>query len=477
MLNETNVIDKKPQPVETPSGHIVDGGELFNLCFNLYTGFPLLDKRRIFVDSLVPERARFLIVGGNRYIHPEDNEPIPVELIYETLKHGTGGIFCRRIDSNRLTDQQGEVICACALGENMMGRDVASAVLFETGCDHNARHEDFCHSFLATLQSFYRDLTRSRAVRNFLNDIESYRFLIEASTFKLAAKRFPTGVAPADEDLADSIFSRLIESDLAVKDSSLFDNRIKNFSINRFNLRDFEYILISFKVIPHTEIDSSEYGNLLHEMIHKIRNKLAALQSASSQLILEKDRSVNGDNLSLLEIIHNETDYINVILERVHTFARCKKLDYSLINLNELIKNSINRMIDKYDTSTYLNFTPEDESIEVSGDAELLDIAVTELLENAADSGGRINLTLGKSDKIVLTVNNSFSGDECKTLKSSKLDLTAPLAGLRPGKAGMGLAIARKIIDLHNGQIEISLDEQSGFTVAVLIPDCQTGSN
>ena len=138
MINETVMIDKKPQPVETPSGYIVDGGELFNLCFNLYTGFPLLDKRRLFVDSLVPERARFLIASGNRYIHPENNKPIPVELVYETLKHSTGGIFCRRIDSSRLTDQQGEVICACALGENMMGRDVADLIGTTNYIDYQA---------------------------------------------------------------------------------------------------------------------------------------------------------------------------------------------------------------------------------------------------------------------------------------------------------------------------------------------------
>ena len=95
---KTDRIQNSNRPVTTK----YDDGKLFNLSLNLYTGFPLLEKPRNYIDSLLGDNARIILIGGNKFIHPENCETIPIDAIIDTVKHSSTGIFCQQTEPGRL---------------------------------------------------------------------------------------------------------------------------------------------------------------------------------------------------------------------------------------------------------------------------------------------------------------------------------------------------------------------------------------
>ena len=103
------------------------------------------------------------------------------------------------------------------------------------------------------------------------------------------------------------------------------------------------------------------------------------------------------------------------------------------------------------------------EPVSINGDAERLKQVITNLLENAAkftEPGGQITITLEQRDgSALLKVRDTGIGIARENLERIFEPFTQSSGSLgRPGGLGLGLSVARRVVELHRGQIEARSD-------------------
>ena len=111
----------------------------------------------------------------------------------------------------------------------------------------------------------------------------------------------------------------------------------------------------------------------------------------------------------------------------------------------------------------------------VSGDAERLAQVVTNLLTNAIQynqPGGEVRVKLGSQNGLaVLTVLDTGQGIAPENLpRVFGRFFRADAARTGAGNAGLGLAIAKAIVEAHGGTLEVASEEKVGTTFTVRLP-------
>ncbi|MBK7090503.1 MAG: ATP-binding protein [bacterium] len=103
-------------------------------------------------------------------------------------------------------------------------------------------------------------------------------------------------------------------------------------------------------------------------------------------------------------------------------------------------------------------------------DRENLGGAIVNLLKNADESmpnGGCITLALNKRDsRLIIDVCDEGGGIP----ESMREKIFVPFFTTRDGGTGLGLALVRKVIDAHRGNILVTNNPQKGSTFSIELP-------
>jgi len=104
------------------------------------------------------------------------------------------------------------------------------------------------------------------------------------------------------------------------------------------------------------------------------------------------------------------------------------------------------------------------------GDAAKLQAALRNLLINAVESitrSGEVRLRLRREgDRLVLEVRDTGPGMDAATLDK----IFEPYFSTKPAGTGLGLPIARKVIEDHGGSIRLASAPGEGTTVTIELP-------
>jgi len=109
------------------------------------------------------------------------------------------------------------------------------------------------------------------------------------------------------------------------------------------------------------------------------------------------------------------------------------------------------------------------ESLTLRGDEELLERAFENLVRNARDAAGRVGtVELGawnESERVVVRVSDDGPG-----IPPERRQALRPFFTTRPGGLGLGLPIARKIVQLHEGRLDLLDRLPHGLEVRLSLP-------
>ncbi len=206
-------------------------------------------------------------------------------------------------------------------------------------------------------------------------------------------------------------------------------------------------------------------GQFAAGIVHDLKNPLISILGFAKR-IQEGKGNVTS---SIQTIIDSAQDMRKITLE-VLDFAKPSHLA-----LEEDMRNIIARSCDVCRTkaeeksvilSTELPSTP----IKGMFDSLHMERAISNLLSNAIDASGkdqdiRIRADLGK-DSIIIKIKDNGSGMDKETLENI---FTLFYTGKRTG-TGLGLPIAKKIIDEHGGEIVIKSQLGTGTEVTIYMP-------
>jgi heavy metal sensor kinase len=222
----------------------------------------------------------------------------------------------------------------------------------------------------------------------------------------------------------------------------------------------------------------TEQQRFIADASHELRTPVAILRS-EAEIALERDRAADEYKNSLV-LISEEAERFSRIVEDLFTLARTGSSQPALIKerfyLNELLADCA-RAAQSLTTrkNVALDIEPLPEMI-ITGDEELLKRMLLNLLDNAVKytpEGGTVSLALaGRDHEAEIRVSDTGIGipveDQAHIFDRFYRVDKARSRGA--GGAGLGLAIARWIVEAHGGAISVQSDKGQGSVFRVILP-------
>lgn len=267
-------------------------------------------------------------------------------------------------------------------------------------------------------------------------------------------------------------------------------NQISLPRINETNARDeIQQLGLTFKQMAQ-RIESQmnklkQADNLRREMVanisHDLRTPLATLQGYIETLLLKDDRLTDTERKSYLEIAIKHCDRLGILVQELFELAKLDSQDTKLqrepFNLSELVQ----------DVTQKFQLKAQERKIDiisnigkdlpfVVADIGLIERVLENLIENAIrhtpkDGAISVVLTLDRQD-IVVEVSDTGNGISQEELpyifdRFYQLDKSRNSSS---GLAGLGLAICKRVLELHGRTINVKSILGSGATFTFNLP-------
>ncbi|MCK4557017.1 MAG: HAMP domain-containing protein [Candidatus Aminicenantes bacterium] len=214
-------------------------------------------------------------------------------------------------------------------------------------------------------------------------------------------------------------------------------------------------------------------GRISAGIAHEIRNPLTSVK-------LNIQKLMQSDNLDEVEKEHLNISqegikYMEKSIKDLLDFTRASELELARFSIEQILEESVKTLADSLalkKVTLKRNFRDELPQVLVDGDK--LRQVFLNILRNAyeaVDEGGEITISLSllkerfrKIIKVVISDNGCGIPDKERDV-IFELFYTTKTTGI-----GLGLAIARKIIEQHNGSIQLSENAKKGTSFEILIP-------
>lgn len=210
-------------------------------------------------------------------------------------------------------------------------------------------------------------------------------------------------------------------------------------------------------------------GELSAGVAHEIRNPLVSIGGFVRRL--QKKHKDDETDREYTSIIIKEVKRLENIVGEVLDIASPKKLKYDLLDLNKIILDIMN----------ILKTSCRDKEIKVEqklmkslptvfGSSSQLKQVFFNIFQNATEAspvGGIIKIETGHTDnENFVMINNK--GKAIQPYIKEKMFM--PFFTTKIKGTGLGLSVSSRIIELHNGRIELKSVEEEGTTFTVFLP-------
>ncbi|MFJ1260344.1 ATP-binding protein [Cupriavidus sp. CuC1] len=222
----------------------------------------------------------------------------------------------------------------------------------------------------------------------------------------------------------------------------------------------------------------------LATLAHELRNPLAPVRNCV-ELLRRKHGGTAADMDRLFDIMDRQLGHLSRLIDDLMDVSRITsgklKVHSSAIDVRDIVRLAVETTEPAFCAAGHhLSVTQADGEVTLHGDGGRLSQALANLLHNAAKfthPGGEISLSSEVSDhKVVLRVADNGIGLDPKDLSEvfgmfSQLGNGQPVAG--SAGMGIGLALAKQIVEMHQGTIEVrsaGLGRGSEFIIRLPMP-------
>ncbi|MBM4141087.1 MAG: PAS domain S-box protein [Nitrospira sp.] len=207
-------------------------------------------------------------------------------------------------------------------------------------------------------------------------------------------------------------------------------------------------------------------GEVAAKVAHDIRNPLVSVGGFARRL----EKKLDGNLKEYASIIVNETARLESILNEILSFVRGAKLEKEMVNMNELVDEGISLMKSEFDERHIVLVKEFAMSHEIYADPNSIKEALLNVLTNAVQAIGSngtlfVN-TYMSDDSAVIEVKDTGKGISDEVLPF----IFDPFFTTKVSGTGLGLTITHKIIEKHNGRIEVESKVNRGSTFKVFLP-------
>jgi two-component system sensor kinase FixL len=210
----------------------------------------------------------------------------------------------------------------------------------------------------------------------------------------------------------------------------------------------------------------AKLGEMAAVVAHEVKNPIAGIRGAL-QVITSRMPAEQRDRAVLLDIIAR-LDALNRIVQDMLMFARPRALRQEPIALGALLSDTA-ALIQRDPTMGQLKIDVTG-GADIAGDREMLQVVFQNILMNAAqamEGHGHVDVTITQVDgfcRVAIADRGPGMPEETRA-KAFDAFFTTKHRG-----TGLGLPIARRVVEAHGGKIEIDVPDSGGTTVSVELP-------
>ena len=230
------------------------------------------------------------------------------------------------------------------------------------------------------------------------------------------------------------------------------------------------------------------WGDVARRIAHEIKNPLTPIKLSAERLKKKflPDNDLDNNHLTeYADMIIRQTTVLQRIVDEFSKFSRMPEPKKAIININKVIESTVLLQQTVF-TKIEFKVSSEEDQFLVLADTTMITQALTNLLKNAAESieistrnksnEPVIGLILIELSKIGADLEISIS-DTGLGLNSKISNYFEPYVTTKKTGTGLGLAITRKIIEQHEGSLELHdsktiIDSKfgKGATASILLP-------
>ena len=231
------------------------------------------------------------------------------------------------------------------------------------------------------------------------------------------------------------------------------------------------------KYLKEEKLKDEFYSNISHELRTPINLIFSAIQVNEIYL---KDKNIDGINKNNKTIKQNCLRLIRTINNFIDTnkisegYLVPNKRVYNIVEIVENISLACKRYLDKIENN--IIFDSEEEEIYAEVDKDMIERVMLNLLSNSVKYGVRgaiifINIGINNNNITIKFRNDLYTiSEDIKPYLFDKFTkLNKSLSREREG-SGLGLFLAKALIELNHGTIEVESNQESGteFIITIL---------
>jgi signal transduction histidine kinase len=214
-------------------------------------------------------------------------------------------------------------------------------------------------------------------------------------------------------------------------------------------------------------------GHISAGIAHEIRNPLTAVK-LNIQKLSEKENLDEGDQVNL-EISQEGIAQIEKFIKELLNFARVSELNLDWFAMDQIIDGSLKMIADSLELK---NVTVEkhygSNMPQVRVDADKVRQVILNILRNsyeAVEAGGKIKVCVERIDTLSgPRLRTEISDNGRGVPRKDWENVFEPFYTTKASGIGLGLAIARKILEQHAGTIRVKSQEGKGSCFEILLP-------
>ncbi len=239
--------------------------------------------------------------------------------------------------------------------------------------------------------------------------------------------------------------------------------------------------ILALQDVTYIRDQERQRTNLIATLSHELKTPLTSLAIGSELLIETPNPSnENARQREILEIIHNDIDRLRAIADNLLDASRTETPRIGVarraIMLDAVVRDVCHGFaLQAEEKRVSIKVIGGEQPLPIWGDPIKLPWVVTNLVGNAlryTPTNGQITVAMQREDTIArVTVSDTGPGVDPAVMPR----IFEPYTqfgddSARMGSAGLGLHIAKEIVEAHKGRIFASSEPGAGATFAVEIP-------
>ena len=237
--------------------------------------------------------------------------------------------------------------------------------------------------------------------------------------------------------------------------------------------------------LQELEKTDSQRRELVANISHDLRTPLTTLQGYLETLALKYDGLADADRACYLQTALQHCRRLSELVDELFELAKldsCENISYSEpFSLSELAQDVVQKyQLKATERRIDLQTERNDSTALVYGDIGMLARVLENLIDNAlrhTDAGGRVAVNMSsRGEHIMVSVTDTGSGIPADSLEHvfDRFYRAGDRGNGNEHRAGLGLAIVRRILELHGSRIEVSSEEGKGTQFSFSMPAVST---